>query len=85
MVSRISEDQQKDREVREWFMKMVSKNSAEWSVSSDKGFRFKNWLIIPKVEELKRDIIEEAYKSRLTASWGDEDVQRPEEPFGRAQ
>ena len=52
------------------FDKMTAKDSVDWSVGSDGGLRFKNRLIVPDVDDIRRDILEKAHISRLTVHPG---------------
>ena len=70
LVDRIFEAQQKDVELRGKFAKMIAKDPGDWSIGSDGGFRFKNWLIVPKSSDIKKDILEEAHRSGLTVYLG---------------
>ena len=65
LVNQIIEAQFKDKELQKWFNKMTSKDLADWNIGSDRGLRFKNWLIVPDMYDIMKDILEEAHRSRL--------------------
>ena len=66
IISRILEAQQGDEKMKQWFDKASVKEPEEWSVGSDGGFRCRNRLCVPDLEDLRKDILDEAHKSRLT-------------------
>ena len=45
---------------------MIAKDPGDWSIGSDGGFRFKNRLIMPELSDVKKDLLEEAHRSRVT-------------------
>ena len=65
VVNRIIEAQQKDVELQVKFAKMIAKDPDDWSIGSDGGLRFKNRLIVPESSDIKKEILEEAHRSRL--------------------
>ena len=56
--------------MKQWFDRASAKEPEEWSVGSDGGFRCSNRLCVPDVEDLRKDILDEAHKSRLTVHPG---------------
>ena len=60
LVDWIIEAQQKDVELRGKLAKMIANDPDDWSIGSDGGLRFKNWLIMPESSYIKKDILEEA-------------------------
>ena len=44
---------------------MIAKDPSDWSIGSDQELKFKNHLIVPKLSDIKKDILEEALRSRL--------------------
>ena len=70
LVNRIIEAQLKDEELRKWFDKTVAKDPADWNIGRDGGLRLKNRLVVPNADEIKKDIPEEAHRSRHTVHPG---------------
>ena len=70
LISRILEAQQKDEEMKKWFARASAKEPEEWSIGADGGFRCRDRLCVPDEESLRKDILEEAHKSRLTVHPG---------------
>ena len=65
LVSRIIEAQKEDDKFQQWFTKMLEKDSVDWIVGTDGGYRYRNRLCVPKSGELRKDILEDAHRSRL--------------------
>ena len=70
LVDWIIEAQQKDVELRGKFTKMIAKDLSDWSIWSDGGLKFKNWLSVPKIGNIKKDLLEEVHRSRLAVHLG---------------
>ena len=66
LVDRIIESQREDVDLRGKSSKRIAKDPGDWSIRSNRGFRFKNRFIMPKSGDNKKDILEEAHRSRLT-------------------
>ena len=66
LISRILEAQQKDEGLKKWFAKASAKEPEKWSVEPDGAFRCRNRLCVPNTENLRKDILNEAHKSRFT-------------------
>ena len=49
---------------------MIDKDLGDWSTGSDGGFKFKNRLIVLESSDIKKDILEESHRSRLTVHLG---------------
>ena len=49
---------------------MLEKDSVEWIVGTDGRYRYRNRLCVPESGELRKDILEEAHRSRLTVHPG---------------
>ena len=62
--------QQKDEGLQKWFTRALAKEPAEWNIGTDGGFRCKNRLCVPNNEGLRKEILDEAHKSRLTVHPG---------------
>ena len=45
---------------------MSEKDPTEWAIETNGGYNCKNRLYGPNSGELRKDILEEAYRSRLT-------------------
>ena len=45
---------------------MIAEDPDNWSIGSDGGFRYKNLLVVPETDNIKKHILEEAHRSRLT-------------------
>ena len=50
------EAQQEDEKMKHWFDRASAKEPEEWSVGSDGGFRCRNWLFVPDIEDLRKYI-----------------------------
>ena len=70
LIDQIIEAQYKDVELEGKFAKMIANSPGDWSIGSNRGFRFKNRLIVPELSDIKKDILEEAHRSRLTVHLG---------------
>ena len=49
---------------------MVAKDPTDWNIGRDGGLKFKNRLIVPNTDDIRKDILEEAHRSRLTVHPG---------------
>ena len=66
LVSRIIEAQKEDDKFQLWVTKISEKDSDEWTIGIDRGYRCRNRFRVPDSGELRKDILEEAHRSRLT-------------------
>ena len=64
--SRVLEAQKNDQELQQWFVKVSAKEPKEWSINSDGVLKCRNRLCVPDINHLRKDILDEAHKSRLT-------------------
>ena len=62
IISRILEAQQGDEKMKQWFNTAFAKVLEEWSVGSNGEFRCGNRLYALDVEDLRKDILNEAHK-----------------------
>ena len=70
LMSRIIKAQKEDDKFQRWFTKMLEKDSIEWTVGTDRGYKCRNRLYVPDSGELRKDILEKVYRSRLTVHPG---------------
>ena len=70
IISRVLEAQKKDQGLQQWFAKVSAKEPEEWSISSDGALKCRNRLCVPDIDHLRKDILDEAHKSRLTVHLG---------------
>ena len=49
---------------------MVAKDPTDWNIGGDGELRLKNRLVVPNTDDIRKDILEEAHRSRLTVHLG---------------
>ena len=64
------EAQKKDQGLQQWFAKVSAKEPEKCSISSDGALKCKNRLCVLDIDHLRKDILDEAHKSRLTVHPG---------------
>ena len=70
IISRVLEAQKKDQGLQQWFAKVSAKEPEEWTISSDGALKYRNRLCVPDISHLRKDILDEAHKLRLTVHPG---------------
>ena len=70
IVSRVIDSQQKDPDCVRWRKIALSAEPGEYSVDSNGGLRHRGRIVVPDSEELKRDILFEAHKTKYTVHPG---------------
>ena len=70
IISRVLEAQKKDAEFQQWFNKVAVKEPEEWSIGTDGALKCRDRLCVPDIDNLRKDILDEAHKSRLTVHPG---------------
>ncbi|XP_071933170.1 uncharacterized protein [Coffea arabica] len=64
LMERIKEGQVKDPIVQKWVEKVKKGELPNFNLSSDGTLKFRNRAVVPRDEELKREILEESHRSR---------------------
>ena len=59
LVSRILEAHQNDGGLRKWFDKVSAKDPIEWNIGLDGSLRCWNCFIMPDVDNIRKDILDE--------------------------
>ncbi|XP_071912339.1 uncharacterized protein [Coffea arabica] len=70
LLDRIKEGQAKDTMVQKWVEKMKKGELPNFNIGPDGILKFRNRVVVPKDEELKREILEESHRSRYTVHPG---------------
>ena len=60
----------KDANFQQWFAKVAAKEPEEWSIGTDGALKCRGRLCVPDIGNLRKDILDEAHKSRLTVHPG---------------
>nr|XP_027090308.1 isoflavone 7-O-glucosyltransferase 1-like [Coffea arabica] len=63
MLDRIKEGQMKGPTVQKWVERVKKGDLPDFNLSSDEILKFRNHVVVPKDEELKREILEESHRS----------------------
>ncbi|XP_027150308.1 isoflavone 7-O-glucosyltransferase 1-like [Coffea eugenioides] len=63
MLDRIKEGQMKEPTVQKWVERVKKGDLPDFNLSSDEILKFRNHVVVPKDEELKREILEESHRS----------------------
>ena len=66
IISHVLKVQKKDQGLQQWFAKVSTKEPEEWSISPDGVLKCRNRLCVPDIDHLRKDILDEAHRSRLT-------------------
>ncbi|XP_071921807.1 uncharacterized protein [Coffea arabica] len=66
LLGRIKEAQTEDSMVQKWVKKVEKGEITDFNLSSEGVLRFKNRIVVPGNENLKREILEEAHQSKYT-------------------
>ncbi|XP_071923213.1 uncharacterized protein [Coffea arabica] len=67
LLDRIKEGQVKDPMVQKWVEKVKKGELRNFNLGPDGILKFRNRVVVPRDEELKREILEESHRSRYTA------------------
>ncbi|XP_071940239.1 uncharacterized protein [Coffea arabica] len=70
LLPRIKETQKEDTQVQKWTEKVEQRTLPDFNVSSDGLLRYRSRYVIPQDPELKREILEEAHRSKYTVHPG---------------
>ena len=70
ILDRIKEGQKKEPTVQKWVERVQKGELPDFNLGPDGIPRFRNRIIVPKDEELKREILEESHRSRCTVHPG---------------
>ena len=65
-MDRIKEGKKKEPTVQNRVERVKKGELSDFNLSPDGILRFRNRVVVPKNEELKRDILEESHRSRYT-------------------
>ena len=66
LVSRVIEAQQTDQTLKDYWEEAASEGQTDWQIGSDGGLRFRGRLCVPDIPQLRRDLMDEAHRSRFT-------------------
>ncbi|XP_027150302.1 anthocyanidin 3-O-glucosyltransferase 1-like [Coffea eugenioides] len=66
MLDRIKEGQMKQPTVQKWVERVKKGELPDFNLNPDEILKFRNCVVVPKDEELKREILEESHRSRYT-------------------
>ena len=66
LLDRIKEAQTEDLMVQKWVKNVEKGEIPDFNLSSEGVLRFKNRIVVPRDENLKRKILEEAHRSKYT-------------------
>ena len=64
ILTRVLDNQRSDPDCMRWKKIAVSDEPGDYSVDSSDGLRLRGRLVVPNAEELRRDILHEAHKSK---------------------
>ena len=70
IVGRVVDSQHSDPDCIRWRKIALSDEPGDYTVDGDGGFRLRGRLIVPDSEELRRDILHEAHKTKYTVHPG---------------
>ena len=65
IINHVLEAQKNDQGLQQLFAKVSAKESEEWSIGSDGALKYKNRLCVPNIDHLRKDLLDEAHRSRL--------------------
>ncbi|XP_071917048.1 uncharacterized protein [Coffea arabica] len=66
LLERIKGSQEKDTEVQKWSEKVGKGEKSDFNLGSNGILKFRNRIVVPNDEELKKEILEEAHRSKFT-------------------
>ncbi|XP_027177937.1 uncharacterized protein LOC113777091 [Coffea eugenioides] len=70
LLERIKGSQEKDTEVQKWSEKVEKGEKSDFNMGSNGILKFRNRIVVPNNEELKKEILEEAHRSKFTVHPG---------------
>ena len=70
IINRILEAQKENEGLQTWFAKVLAKDPENWSIGPDGALKSRVRLCVPDIGTLRKDILEEAHKSRMTVHPG---------------
>ena len=70
LLDRIKETQKGDTEVQKWIEKFQKRKKFDFNLGTDGVLKFRNRLVIPKYEGLKKEILDETHRSKYTVQPG---------------
>ncbi|XP_071920667.1 uncharacterized protein [Coffea arabica] len=70
LLDRIKEAQRNDRMVQKWIGEVQKKELQDFNISSEGILKFQDRIVVPQDEVIKRDILEEAHRSKYTVHPG---------------
>nr|XP_027082341.1 uncharacterized protein LOC113704657 [Coffea arabica] len=71
LLDRIKEGQVKDPMVQKWVEKVKKGELPYFNLGPDGTLKFRNRVVVPRDEELKREILEESHRSRSVTAFRD--------------
>ena len=66
LISRVIESQQGDPECTRWKQAVNPTTQGDWKLDSNGGLLFQDRLVVPESEDLRKDILNEAHRSKYT-------------------
>ena len=66
LLDHIKEGQKKEPMVKRWLERVQKGELLDFNLGPDEILRFRNRIVVPKDERLKKDILEEAHRWRYT-------------------
>ena len=66
LLERIKESQEKDSEVQKWVEKVKKGEKLDFTLGLNGILRFRNWIVVPKNEGLKKEILAETHRLKFT-------------------
>ena len=70
LLDRIKEVQKGDPEVQKWVEKVQKGEKSNFNLGTDGVLKFRNHLVVPKDEGLKKEILDETHRSKYTVHPG---------------
>ena len=70
LLDRIKEVQKGDPEVQKWVEKVQKGGKSYFNLDTDGVLKFRNRLVVPKDESLKKEILDETYRFKYTVHPG---------------
>ena len=70
LLDRIKEVQKGNPEVQKWVEKVQKGKKSDFNLGTDEVLKFRNHLVVPKDESLKKEILDETHRSKYTVHPG---------------
>ena len=70
IISRVLTAQNQNEGFQQWFAKVATKEPEGWSIWADGALKCRGRLYVPNIDNLIKDILNEAHRSRLTVHPG---------------